>query len=265
MSPKKRERLDVLLVHRGLAESRTQAAAMVMAGQVLVDGKPIDKPGTVVGFEAELNLRGEKPRFVSRGGFKLEHALQEFGISAEGLVCLDVGASTGGFTDCLLQRGALRVYAFDVGRGQLHEKLRADPRVIARESLNARYLEAADLPEPVSLAVVDVSFISLKLVVPRMLPHLVVGGQLIALIKPQFEAGKSEVGKNGVVRDPEVRERIRADMVACAGKEWHLVGIKTVDSPLPGPQGNVEILLGATKAFDADKTHSHIESSDAGI
>jgi 23S rRNA (cytidine1920-2'-O)/16S rRNA (cytidine1409-2'-O)-methyltransferase len=241
----KRERLDVLLVARGLAESRTRAQALILAGQVLVSEQRVDKPGTRVDVEAPLRLKGEGLRYVSRGGLKLEAALDAFGVDPTGLVAADVGASTGGFTDCLLQRGATRVHAIDVGRGQLHERLRQDPRVISRERVNARYLTAADLPEPVALVVIDVSFISLHLVLPAVLPFLLPGGHLVALVKPQFEVGVEAVDTGGVVRDPVAREGaiagVRA-LVAAAGLQVRGV----IDSPIEGPAGNLEALLVAT-------------------
>jgi 23S rRNA (cytidine1920-2'-O)/16S rRNA (cytidine1409-2'-O)-methyltransferase len=240
-----RERLDVLLVARGLAESRTRAQALILAGQVLVADQRVDKPGTRVDVEAPLRLKGEGLRFVSRGGLKLEAALEAFSLDVTGLVCADIGASTGGFTDCLLQRGAATVHAIDVGRGQLHERLRQDARVRSRERVNARYLTAQDLPEQVALVVIDVSFISLKLVLPAVLPFLLPGGHLVALVKPQFEVGVEAVDAGGVVRDPAARQRaidgIRS-FVATAGLEVR--GL--VDSPIEGPAGNLEALLVAT-------------------
>jgi 23S rRNA (cytidine1920-2'-O)/16S rRNA (cytidine1409-2'-O)-methyltransferase len=238
----RKERLDVLLVEKGLAESRTRAQALILAGQVVVDDQRVDKPGTRVPVEAVLRLKGEGLKFVSRGGLKLEAALQHFGIDVAGAVCADIGASTGGFTDCLLQRGAARVHAIDVGYGQLHEKLRTDPRVVSRERVNARHLTDDDLPEPVSIIVIDVSFISLTLVVPGVLPRLAHGGTLVALVKPQFEVGPEQIEKGGVVRDDAARraaiERIRT-FVEAQGLE--VVGV--IDSPTPGPAGNVEALL----------------------
>ncbi len=242
----KKERLDVLLVERGLAESRAKAQALVLAGQVVVDDQRADKPGARVPVEAELRLKGVGLKFVSRGGLKLEAALQAFHLDVRGAVCADIGASTGGFTDCLLQRGAARVHAIDVGYGQLHEKLRKDPRVVSRERVNARHLTDEDLPEPVDVVVIDVSFISLKLVLPAVLPKLKPGGALVALVKPQFEVGPERIAKGGVVRDAAARaeaiESIRA-FVADAG----LAVVGVVDSPAPGPAGNVEALLAARK------------------
>lgn len=242
----RRERIDVLVVERGLAPSRTRAQAMVLAGQVVANDQRVDKPGSLVPVEAEIRLKGEALPYVSRGGLKLKGALDHFQLKAQGLVAADIGASTGGFTDCLLQEGAVRVHALDVGYAQLHETLRKDPRVISRERVNARYLTNADLPEEVGVMVIDVSFISLKLVLPAVLPKLAKGGFLVALVKPQFEVGRDRVGKGGVVRDmaarTEVIEAIR-DFVAEAG----LTIIGVMDSPVPGPAGNVEALLAARR------------------
>ena len=183
----KKERLDVLVHARGLAESLPRAQALILAGQVVVNDQRVDKPGTKVPAEAELRLKGEVMPYVSRGGLKLKGAIDRFKLDVRGAVCADIGASTGGFTDCLLQEGATRVYAIDVGRGQLHEKLRRDPRVLSKERVNARHLTDEDLPEKVQVIVIDVSFISLEVVLPAVLPRLTPGGLLIALIKPQFE------------------------------------------------------------------------------
>jgi 23S rRNA (cytidine1920-2'-O)/16S rRNA (cytidine1409-2'-O)-methyltransferase len=234
-----RERLDRLLARRGLFASREQARRAVMAGRVRVAGRPVDKPGTLVPVAVEVSVSGPPRRFVSRGGEKLEHALDHFGIDPTGWVCLDVGASTGGFTDCLLQRGARRVFALDVGRGQLDQGLRGDPRVIVMERVNARHLEPEALPEPVRLATVDVSFISLAKLVPALHPLLEPGGLLLPLIKPQFEAGRREVGKGGVVRDEAVRTRVIGDTAAAlVAIGFALRGI--VDSPVRGAKGNRE-------------------------
>ncbi|MBX5482014.1 MAG: TlyA family RNA methyltransferase, partial [Myxococcaceae bacterium] len=210
--PKKR--LDVLVVERGLAESRARAQALILAGQVIAGDQRVDKPGHLVPEDVELRLKGEVLPYVSRGGLKLKAALDHFGLKVAGAIAADIGASTGGFTDCLLQEGAARVHAIDVGYGQLHEKLRKDPRVISRERVNARYLTDADLPEPVDVVVIDVSFISLTQVLPSVLPKLKPGGLLVALVKPQFEVGRERVGKGGVVRDPAARaeaiDKVRA-------------------------------------------------------
>ncbi len=243
----KKERLDVLVVERGLAESRTRAQALILAGQVVVDDQRIDKPGTRVAVDAELRLKGEVLRYVSRGGLKLEGALEHFQLDVTGAVCADIGASTGGFTDCLLQRGAVKVHAIDVGYGQLHEKLRRDPRVISRERVNARHLTDDDLPEPVSVIVIDVSFISLTLVLPPVLPRLLEGGVLVALVKPQFEVGPANIDKGGVVRDAVARQQSIDDITAFVRAQGLTVrGV--IDSPIAGPAGNVEALLVAVRA-----------------
>lgn len=242
----KKERIDVLLVERGLAESRTKAQALLLAGEVVVGEQRVDKPGERVPVDAEIRLKGEALPYVSRGGLKLKGAIDHFGLDVRAAVCADIGASTGGFTDCLLQEGAARVHAIDVGYGQLHQKLRADPRVRSRERVNARYLTDEDLPEPLDVVVIDVSFISLKQVLPSVLPRLKPGGLLVALVKPQFEAGRENVGKGGVVRDPEARsEAIDSVRDFVAGEGFAVLGL--IDSPVPGPAGNVEALLVARK------------------
>lgn len=247
MSPAPRkERLDVLLVEAGLAPTRARAQALVLAGQVVVDDQRVDKPGTRVSAEAVLRLKGEPMPYVSRGGLKLEAALHHFQLEVKGAVCADVGASTGGFTDCLLQAGAARVYALDVGKGQLHERLRSDVRVVSREGVNARYLESAHLPEPVGVLVLDVSFISLTLVLPAAVPFLASGGLLVALVKPQFEAGRAQVGKGGVVRDDAVRAEAVARVRQCL-ESLGVAVLGELDSPVHGPAGNREILLVARR------------------
>ena len=237
----KRRRLDVVMTERGLAPTRARAQALVLAGTVLVDGAPVTKAGTPVADGAAIELTAPDHRWVSRGALKLEAALDAFAVSPEELDCLDVGASTGGFTDLLLERGARRVIALDVGRGQLDWKLRQDPRVAVFEGVNARHLGPGDLPFAVDLACVDVSFISLELVVPAVLPHLKPGATLICLVKPQFEAGRDQVGSGGVVRDEEVRRRVvDATVAALAKLGLELVGV--VPSPIRGPKGNLEEL-----------------------
>ncbi len=234
-------RIDQLLVERGLCPSREKAKRSVMAGLVLVDGQRVDKPGTPVGSEVEVTLRGVAQPWVSRAGGKLSGALDHFGIDPAGLVCLDIGASTGGFTDCLLQRGAERVYAVDVGYGQLDYKIRSDPRVVVMERVNARHLAHDALPERAQLCVVDVSFISLLKIVPALVPLLAEGGVLLPLIKPQFEAGREAVGKGGIVRDEQLRRDVideRTRQIAALGFE--LRGL--VDSEVAGAGGNVEAL-----------------------
>jgi 23S rRNA (cytidine1920-2'-O)/16S rRNA (cytidine1409-2'-O)-methyltransferase len=238
----KKERLDVLVVERGLAESRTRAQALILAGQVVVNDQRVDKPGTRVPVEAELRLKGEVMPYVSRGGLKLKGAIDAFGLRFVGAVCADIGASTGGFTDCLLQEGAARVHAIDVGWGQLHEKLRVDPRVISRERVNARHLTDDDLPESVDAVVIDVSFISLQLVLPAVLPKLKPSGVLVALVKPQFEVGPQHLEKGGVVRDAVVR-REAIDRICAFVAAQGLQQVGLIDSPVPGPAGNVEALL----------------------
>jgi len=243
------QRLDQLLVARGLFSSREQARRAVMAGIVLVEGRCVDKPGTAVPDAARLELRGEREPFVSRAGRKLAAALDRFGVDPAGLVCMDVGASTGGFTDCLLQRGAARVYAIDVGYGQLDSRLRGDPRVVVMERVNARHLAADALPERCDLAVVDVSFISLVKVVPALLPHLRPGGLLLALVKPQFEAGRAQVGRGGIVRDEAVRQGVIAERVGDL-ERLGLSRLGVMDSPVPGAEGNREALALFRKEAD---------------
>lgn len=239
--PKNKQRLDLLLVERELAESREKARRLIMAGEVLVDEEVVDKPGRTVPVEAAVRVRTPL-RFVSRGGLKLEAALDAFAVDPAGLTAVDVGASTGGFTDCLLQRGAARVYAVDVGYGQLAWKLRSDARVIPLERTNIRYLDA--LPDGVlaDLAVIDASFIGLELVLPPTLNLLTPAGQIIALVKPQFQAGPQDVGKGGVVRDAAVHRRVLDEVRALAGSLALAIAGLTV-SPAPGPAGNVEFLI----------------------
>jgi len=232
-------RLDELLLARGLAETRAQAQRLILAGQVFIGDEVADKPGRQAPQDAPVRVQ-EALRFVSRGGLKLEAALDAFAIDPEGWVCVDIGASTGGFTDCLLQRGAARVYAVDVGYGQLAWSLRIDPRVVSIERTNIRHLET--LPEPASLATVDVSFIGLALVLPRIAGLLTPAGQIIALIKPQFEVGKGQVGKGGVVRD-EALQREAVDAVRACGERLGLYCVGEMESPIRGPKGNREFLL----------------------
>ncbi len=235
-------RLDLLLVERGLLESAERARAFIMAGQVFVKGERVDKAGARVDLEAEIEVRGLDMPFVSRGGFKLDGALASFGLDVTGWAAVDVGASTGGFTDCLLQRGAARVYAVDVGYGQLAWRLRQDPRVINIERTNIRALPEGVIPEPLDLAVADCSFISLRKVLPSVLPLLKAGAVLVVLVKPQFEAGRGQVGQGGVVRDEAARREVIAEVSAwCAGRGLEVLG--GVDSDTHGPSGNVEHLL----------------------
>lgn len=242
----RKERLDVLVVERGMAESRAKAQALILAGQVVVDDQRVDKPGAQVPVDAELRLKGEVLPYVSRGGLKLKAAIDRFGLDVSGKVGADIGASTGGFTDCLLQHGATRVHAIDVGYGQLHEKLRQDPRVRSRERVNARYLTQEDLPERVGVMVIDVSFISLTQVLPAALPFLEPGGLLVALVKPQFEVGRERIGKGGVVKDAAARQEA-IDAVTAFVREQGLSIRGVMDSPVPGPAGNVEALLVADR------------------
>ena len=234
-----KERLDRLLHSRGLTASRELARRMVMAGEVTVNGRGSDKPGAAVPVDADLVVQ-QPPPYVSRGGLKLEAALDAFSIAVAGAAAADVGASTGGFTDCLLQRGAARVYAIDVGYGQLDWRLRQDSRVVVMERTNARYLES--LPELLDLVVVDVSFISLKLILPAARGWLKPGGEIVALIKPQFEAGRRQVGKGGVVRDPEVHRAVLDDLLGWMANEG-LGPCGLIRSPLKGPAGNLEFLV----------------------
>ena len=239
---KERVRIDQLLVERELAESRAKAQALVLAGQVLVDEQKVDKPGRAVSPEAEVRLLGLPPKFVSRAGFKLEAALDRWAIDIAGRTCLDVGASTGGFTDCLLQRGAAKVYAIDVGTNQLHWKLRQDPRVVSREQVNARFLSAEHAPDPCAFACCDLSFISATLVLPAVVERLTPEAEMVVLAKPQFEAGKGEVGKGGIVRDEAVRQAA-VERVAGALRALGFARIETMESPILGAEGNKEFLV----------------------
>jgi 23S rRNA (cytidine1920-2'-O)/16S rRNA (cytidine1409-2'-O)-methyltransferase len=243
-------RLDRLLAARGLAESREKAQAMIFAGQVLVNSQKIDKAGALVPDDAEIRILGEMLRYVSRGGLKLEKALHEFQVSVEGRVVLDIGASTGGFTDCLLQHGCAKVYAVDVGYGQLAWKLRQDPRVVVIERTNIRTLGPQLVPEPADIAVVDVSFISLEKVIPAVLKLLKTNSEIIALIKPQFEAGKESVGKGGIVRDQPARIAAVEKVSECIRRlGLDIRGV--IPSPITGQDGNVEFLIHAVRRGQA--------------
>jgi 23S rRNA (cytidine1920-2'-O)/16S rRNA (cytidine1409-2'-O)-methyltransferase len=236
-------RLDVLLVERGLAASRQRAQAMLMAGQVRVDGRTAEKPGSRVSDNAAIEIFGEPLRYASRGGLKLERALRDFGVEVAGKICLDVGSSTGGFTDCLLQQGAARVYAVDVTISQLDWKLQKDPRVKTVER-NARYLRREDLGEPVQLVAVDLSFISVTKVLPAILPLAAPGAEFLILVKPQFELEKREVGKGGIVRDPEIRQKAVQNVATVAENAGlEILGMKP--SQIPGAEGNREYFLHA--------------------
>lgn len=245
-----RERLDTLLVARGLAPSRERARALVLAGRVRVSGAPAGKAGALVPADATLVVEGPDHPFVGRGGVKLQGALDRLGIDVRGLTVLDVGASTGGFTDCLLQRGAARVYALDVGHGQLDWGLRRDPRVVVLEGRNARHLVPGDLPEQVGLAVVDVSFISLRLVLPALRPLVAHGGRVVALVKPQFEVGRREVGRGGIVRDPALHRKAVLEVAAAAVALGYGL-VSGCPSPLPGAEGNREFFLALSESAAA--------------
>ncbi len=237
----KKVRLDQLVFERGLTESRERAKTTVMSGLVFVNGQRVDKPGTAVAEDASVEVRGEAIPFVSRGGFKLDKALKVFPVDPEGLSCIDCGASTGGFTDVLLQHGAAKVYAVDVGYGQLAWKLRNDPRVVNLERCNLRYVTKEQIPEILDLAVMDVSFISVRLVIPAVKELLKEGAALICLIKPQFEAGRDEVGKKGVVRDSAVHQSVIETVLAFARESgWTVMGLDY--SPIRGPEGNIEYI-----------------------
>lgn len=239
MSGKKR--LDVLLAERGLQESRQRAQAVIMSGEVFVNGQRVDKPGTAVAEDAQIEIRGGTLPYVSRGGLKLEKAMATFPIDLHGAVCADIGASTGGFTDCMLQNGAAKVYAVDVGYGQLAWKLRSDPRVVCLERTNARYLTHEQVPDELDFASVDVSFISLKLILPPLNGLLKAGGRAACLVKPQFEAGREKVGKKGVVRDPDVHLEVLEHFLDHA-KESGFTVLGLTYSPIRGPEGNIEYL-----------------------
>ncbi len=248
-----KERLDVLLCKQGLAESREKAKAMIMAGSVFVNGQREDKAGTA--FEeakVKIELHGSPLRYVSRGGLKLEKALQVFGLNLDGMVCMDIGASTGGFTDCMLQNGAVRVYSIDVGHGQLAWKLRNDERVICMEKTNFRYIKPEDLSDLIDFASVDVSFISLSKILPAAYPLLKEDAKMVCLIKPQFEAGRDQVGKKGVVRDPKVHR----DVIEAAFGYAREMGFRLLDldySPIRGPEGNIEYLMEIEKSEGEDR------------
>lgn len=240
-----KKRLDVLLVEKGLADTRTKAQAVIMSGLVYVDGQKADKPGISYEENAEIEVRSGGCPYVSRGGLKLEKALRDFGVDPTGYVCSDSGASTGGFTDCLLQQGASKVFAIDVGYGQLDWKIRSDPRVVVMERTNVRYVTPEDLGEPLDLSVIDVSFISLRIVLPVIKTFLKPTGQVLCLIKPQFEAGKEKVGKKGVVRDPAIHKEVLDSFVVLTQQiGFTILGLTF--SPVKGPEGNIEFLAHLT-------------------
>lgn len=236
-----KKRLDVLLVEQGLVESRQKAQATIMSGLVYVNGQKVDKAGTPTDENASIEVRGKALKYVSRGGLKLEKAMSTFPIELVDKISADIGASTGGFTDCMLQNGARKVYAVDVGYGQLAWSLRSDPRVVCLERTNARYLTTEQIPEPLDFASIDVSFISLKLILPALRPLMAEGGQVACLVKPQFEAGKEKVGKKGVVRDPEVHLEVLEHFLEHAAQaNFYVAGLTY--SPIRGPEGNIEYL-----------------------
>ena len=247
MNEKKKTRLDKLLAERGLVESCERARSLILAGKVFVQGQRIDKAGSMVLPDMEILIKGEDTPYVSRGGVKLEKALEEFQIDAKGMVAMDVGSSTGGFTDCLLKKGAERVYAIDVGYGQLDWKLRRDKRVVVLEKRNIRYLEKEEIPEEIDLAVIDVSFISLTKVIPKVLEFLKNGGRIIALIKPQFEVGKGEVGKGGIVKNSEKHREVVLKISEFADTlDLSVKG--TIESPILGQKGNREFSIYLVKS-----------------
>lgn len=237
-----KSRLDKLLLEKGLASSRERAQALIMEGKVVVNSMPATKAGSMFGPDINIELKGADMPYVSRGGLKLEAALNHFGVALEGKIALDAGASTGGFTDCMLQRGAEKVYCVDVGYGQLAWKLRQDPRVVLIERTNIRYIENDKLPEPIDIAVIDVSFISLTLVVPKTLEFLKDSGEIIALIKPQFEVGKGEVDKGGIVRD-ELKRQSAVEKIRMHFESLGLQNIGIIQSPILGQKGNAEYLI----------------------
>jgi 23S rRNA (cytidine1920-2'-O)/16S rRNA (cytidine1409-2'-O)-methyltransferase len=253
-----RDRLDRALVLRGLAESREQAGRLILSGNVRVDGVPVDKQARLISLEAKIEIIGKAEPFVSRGGRKLEAALEAFHIDPYGLIAMDVGASTGGFTDCLLQRGAQRVYAVDVGYGQLDWRIRQDPRVVVLDRQNIRYLATSAVPDPIDVAVIDVSFISLALVLPAVLPFLRRSAWVIALIKPQFEVGRGQVGRGGIVRD-DAQRRAASERIVASAEQLGLASLGVLDSPVHGQKGNREILAGFSWSHDehSDRSAQH--------
>lgn len=260
-------RLDVALVERGLAETRAKAQASIMSGIVFVNGQRSDKPGTPVAADAVIEVRGSTLRYVSRGGLKLEKAMAEFPIALTDCLCADIGASTGGFTDCMLQNGAKKVYAVDVGYGQLDWKLRSDERVVCLERTNARYLTHETIPEELDFASVDVSFISLKLILPALARLLKPDGHAVCLVKPQFEAGREKVGKKGVVRDPAVHREVLEHFLDHA-KENNFTVLGLTYSPIRGPEGNIEYLGYLSRAEEPQPDHdlaSLVEASHAAL
>jgi len=248
-----KERLDRILVARGLAETRPKAQALILARQVFVNHACIDKPGKAVDESAVIEVKTVGPPYVSRGWLKLEGAIAAFNLSVERAVCLDVGASTGGFTECLLEHGAARVYALDVGKGQLHWKLRSDPRVVVMEGFNARYLKPTDFSTHFDLVTIDVSFISLRKILPAIVPLVNPDGLILALVKPQFEVGKGEVGRGGIVRDPAKHRRVVSQIQAFAQQNLPVVVRGVAESPLLGAEGNKEFFLLLAKHPEASR------------
>jgi 23S rRNA (cytidine1920-2'-O)/16S rRNA (cytidine1409-2'-O)-methyltransferase len=244
-----KERIDKLLIEKRIVQSRERARSLIMEGRVIVEDRTIDKPGTKVDVEAQLQIRGEDLPYVSRGGVKLEGALNAFGVHPSGMVVMDVGASTGGFTDCVLQKGARKVYAVDVGYGQLAWKLRKDPRVVNLERRNIRYLKREEVEEEVDLILIDTSFISIEKYLPHLLGFLRKGGTIISLIKPQFEVGKGEVGKGGVVKDPALHQKV-IERISQFSRGLGLKVLRVIESSLLGPKGNKEFFIYLKKVDD---------------
>ncbi|MCB7521038.1 TlyA family RNA methyltransferase [[Clostridium] hylemonae] len=253
-----KERLDILLVKRNLAASREKAKAVIMSGNVFVEGQREDKAGTTFPEEAKIEVRGSTLPYVSRGGLKLEKALKSFDVSVDGKVCTDVGSSTGGFTDCMLQNGAVKVFAIDVGRGQLDWKLRQDDRVVCMEKTNIRYVTPEDIGEPVEFSSIDVSFISLTKVLEPIRNYLADHGQIVALIKPQFEAGREKVGKKGVVREPKTHVEVISKVI-CYAMSIGFAVLNLEFSPIKGPEGNIEYLVQLEKCGETDRISDMID------
>lgn len=251
----KKERLDILLVEKGIFTSRERAKTNIMAGKIFVDGQRVDKAGEKVNIDAEIIFKGQEMPYVSRGGLKLEKAMKEFDITLNDKVCMDIGASTGGFTDCMLQNGASKVFSVDVGYGQFAWKLRTDPRVVCMERTNIRYVTPEDIGEKINFASIDVSFISLKKIMPATINLLSDDGEVVALIKPQFEAGKEKVGKKGVVRDINVHKEVVMSIVENLQKE-NLNVISLSYSPIKGPEGNIEYLVYFSKDINKESSFS---------
>jgi len=256
-----KERMDKLLVERGLVESRTRAQALILAGQVLVQEQRIDKPGQLIDASAEIRIKGESLRYASRGGLKLEAALREFNIDPKGKNAIDIGSSTGGFTDCLLQHGAARVWAVDVGHNQLVWRLRQDPRVVVLENLNARNLDPDLFPSPFEIATIDVSFISLSKILPALRPCISDSADCVALVKPQFEVGKGEVGRGGIVTDPAKHRRVLHEIKNVASS-LGLLAVGLIESPILGAEGNKEFLMHMRPANQegAEKINQEIDA-----